>query len=276
MTPLDLSDYASRGPGHWRAPCPECDRGPKDDAADVKVDERGVVAFCHRCGWKATLRREYKPVAPSIPAAHRATPTPPDWRRLWRATQPLSPDCVAGSYLRARGCRFPPAGSHLRWIENARHRSGHAGPALVALVTDATDRQAMTLHRTWITPAGKATVEKPRLLWPGAPAKGGVIRLWPDECVVGGLAIAEGIETALSLAHGFTPVWSCIDAGNLAAFPVLAGVQSLLIGADHDDAGLRAAEACARRWHAAGRPVRIALAPESGADLNDLVSTWAR
>jgi hypothetical protein len=183
---------------------------------------------------------------------------------------------VAEAYLRARGCRFPPASSHLRWIENARHRSGHVGPALVALVTHAETRRPMTLHRTWITATGKADVSPAKMLWPGCPAKGGVIRLWPDECVVGGLAIAEGIETALSLAHGFTPVWSCIDAGNLAAFPVLAGVESLLIGADHDDAGLRAAEACARRWHAAGRAVRIALAPEAGADLNDLVSRWAR
>ncbi len=48
--------------------------------------------------------------------------------------------------------------------------------------------------------------------------KGGVIRLWPDVEVTIGLALAEGIETALSAAIAFTPIWSTVDKDNLSDF----------------------------------------------------------
>lgn len=144
----------------------------------------------------------------------------------------------------------------------------------MALVTDVRDPDRwLTLHRTWIgTDGRKADVEPPRLLLAGHPKAGGVIRLWSDDWVTTGLGIAEGIETALTLARGFTPVWSVIDAGNLAAFPVLPGIEALTIAVDHDAAGLKAFKTVAGRWHAAGREVRKVLVPSPGADLND----WAR
>ena len=81
------------------------------------------------------------------------------------------------------------------------------------------------------------------------------------------LGVAEGIETALSLAHAFEPVWSVIDAGNLAALPVLGGVECLLIAADNDLAGIKAANECALRWNKEGVEVRITQQPQN--DLND-------
>ena len=99
----------------------------------------------------------------------------------------------------------------------------------------------MTVHRTWIRPDGtKAPVDKPRLLWPGLPKLGGVVRLWPDDEVTLGLCVAEGIETALTAARGFGLAWACLDAGNLAALPVLDGIEALTIVADHDPAGIAA------------------------------------
>jgi hypothetical protein len=130
----------------------------------------------------------------------------------------------------------------------------------VALVTCAENREPLTLHRTWIRPDGrKAEVDPPRLLLGHHRKQGGVIRLWPDEAVTTGLAVAEGIETALAVATVYRPVWSGIDAGNLAALPALAGIEELLIMADHDDAGLHAARECAARWHREGVRVRIAI-----------------
>jgi putative DNA primase/helicase len=90
-----------------------------------------------------------------------------------------------------------------------------------------------------------------------------------------GLGIAEGIETALSLAHAYAPGWATLDAGNLAAFPVLSGIECLTIAVDNDPAGIRAADECAERWHAAGREVRLVMAPQAGADLNDLAQEAA-
>jgi hypothetical protein len=51
----------------------------------------------------------------------------------------------------------------------------------------------------------------------------------------------------------------------------LAGIESLVIGADHDAAGVAAAEACATRWVGAGREVFVAVPDVEHADLNDLM-----
>jgi putative DNA primase/helicase len=174
---------------------------------------------------------------------------------------------TGSAYLSARGCVLPPEDGDLRFHPSLRHQSGHVGPALVAQITDAITSEPMGIHRTWVTPTGKADVPKPKMVL--GSKQGGVIRLWPDEAVTTGLAIAEGIETALTIAHDYKPVWSLIDAGNLAAFPVLAGIETLVIGADNDAAGLKGAHACADRWAAAGVDVRIVVPQVAGSDWND-------
>jgi hypothetical protein len=219
--------------------------------------------------------------AAALPPAPRAKPQPEapvqrdelsDYgRQLWGSCRPVHG--VAPDYLQARGCVIPPADGHLRGHDALRHPSGYVGPALVALITDAVTGEPLSLHRTWIRADGtKALVDPPRLLLKDHRKAGGVIRLWPDDAVTRGLAIAEGIETALAAAHAFTPVWAAIDAGNLAAFPVLVGIESLTIFADADDAGMKAAVACAQRWAAHAEVVTI-TPRQAGADIADLVST---
>ncbi len=70
-------------------------------------------------------------------------------------------------------------------------------------------------------------------------------------------------------ASGWRPIWSAIDAGNLAALPVLDGVESLSVFADNDPAGTAAAQTLQGRWLDAGREARIIAAPEEGSDWND-------
>lgn len=200
------------------------------------------------------------------PAPERQ-PVPDMVRDLWRQQQPLA-GSIGADYLRARGCASPPVDGHLALHPALRHPTGYIGPALLARITDAVTREPMGLHRTWITATGKADVRPAKMTL--GPKQGGVIRLWPDDMVTGGLAVAEGIETSLSIARTFTPVWCLIDAGNLAAFPVLAGIECLVIGADHDPAGIKAAHACADRWARAGRDVRVILPDVAGADWNDM------
>jgi hypothetical protein len=126
-------------------------------------------------------------------------------------------------------------------------------------------------HLTFLKPdgTGKADLSPPRLCL-GAK-KGGCIKLTPDEDVTTGLAIAEGVETALAGIRVGFPAWSCIDAGNLAAFPVLPGIEALTVIADHDQAGLDAADQVALRWHQAGREARILTPGQPGSDLNDML-----
>ncbi len=96
-------------------------------------------------------------------------------------------------------------------------------------------------------------------------------RLWPDEAVTLGFGLGEGIESALSLAHALTPVWAAIDAGNLGAFPVLEGVEGITVAVDHEPVGSKAARELAQRWRASGRQVRLVMADQFGADINDIV-----
>lgn len=176
-------------------------------------------------------------------------------------------------YLRARHCVIPPADGHLRWHPSVKHRSGYVGPALVALITDVLTGEPLSLHRTWITPTGKADLDTPRLpLW-NHTTKGGCIRLWPDEAVTYGLGIAEGIETALSLAWAYEPVWATIDAGHLSQFPVLPGIETLVIAQDQDPAGMSAASICARRWADADKEVLVTR--QAANDLNDVLMELA-
>jgi putative DNA primase/helicase len=264
--------------GKHRLPCPECKKAKRDSALAVKVECDGAVWLCHRCGFAGSERDRSHTAKPGAP---RPTSTPKvqlelaaNYREFWYGLKPLQG--TAASYLKARGCAIPPTDSDLRCTESLRHPSGYTGPALVAMVTDAETRAPLTLHRTWIKANGeKADVGPPRMLLGKHSKQNGVIRLSPDDAVTTGLAIAEGIETALTLALAYRPVWSLIDAGNLAAFPVLDGIESLLIAADNDAAGLKASAQCAERWYRAGRQVRICKSPIPGQDLNDFARAAA-
>ena len=193
-------------------------------------------------------------------------------RRLWDQTLPIEPTSVAAKYLLSRGCSLPPPDGDLRWLPAHRHPAGEAWPVLVGLVTHAVTNAPLTLHRTWIARDGdgKASVEKQRLLLRNCPKRHGVIRLWPDDDVILGLGIAEGVESALAAARVYRPMWACIDAGNVTNFPVLPGIESLTIFADHDPAGTDAATACAARWAAAGKESRIWQAPAFRQDAADI------
>ncbi len=256
--------------GGHRINCHACE-GRKSLGLTIDSDGHGV-AHCFRCGLVETHRAGSKRLAQPIVTAHKHETLSEYGRELWAACKPLTG--VARDYLSARGCAIPPEHGDLRCTPALKHPSGYVGPALVALITDAVTRKPLTLHRTWINRDGtKASVEPPRMLLGGHSKKGGVIRLWPDECVTHGLAIGEGLETCLSLAHAFKPVWACVDAGNLAAFPVLAGVESLFIAVDNDPAGMKAANDCAARWNDAGAKVLLTQQPQN--DLNDALQEVA-
>lgn len=270
------ADWKSLSVGTHRLPCPVCKRGPRDRAFSVTIEAGRGVGHCFRCGQVDTFSHSQARVGaiPHSKCRPVQEPAPRErlsdfGHRLWKECRPIGG--LALDYLRARCCVIPPRDGDLRWHPELRHPTGVAGPALVALVTDATTAAPLSLHRTWIGLDGeKAALEPARALLGGHRKRGGVIRLWPDESVTLGLGIAEGVETALSLAHAFQPVWSVIDAGNLADFDVLPGIECLLISVDHDKAGQAAAKVCAQRWADAGRSAALVMPQQAGWDINDL------
>jgi putative DNA primase/helicase len=263
-----------------RGPCPDpnCTKGSRDKAAVFTELDSGILWYCHRCesnGWDGDV-------------VHGKRDRIADTRRkigdglsdyfsdLWRDCRPITDDCIAGQYLCARACTMPPEGSNVRWHPRVKHTpSGYEGAALVALISCAKTNAPMSIHRTWIKPDGhKASVEPAKMYAHGYPIAGGVIRIYPDDTVNTGLALAEGLETALSVAHVHTPVWATGDAGNLKRFPVLDGIECLTIYADNDASGtgLDAAHACAERWFHAGTEVYVVTPPAVGTDWCDVAA----
>jgi putative DNA primase/helicase len=143
-------------------------------------------------------------------------------------------------------------------------------PAMVARVDDPNGALA-TLHRTYLTLDGhKAAVPTPKkMMSPAVPGatNGRAIRLYaPDET----LAVTEGIETALAVrcATGL-PVWATYSAGGMARLIVPSDVRLVVICADNDPPGLKAARELARRLLAEQRRVKILTPDTPGADWAD-------
>jgi hypothetical protein len=204
---------------------------------------------------------------------------PKDWSSEAEAiTRQTEPDHeILRNYFAARGFGSIATPSHgIRFL-----RPGVGGPhtlpdwpRMVGIITDIITGRPISLHFTAIAQdgSGKAPIDRPKRLLAGHRKAGGMIRISADDEVTVGLGIAEGIETSLAvLASGWAPIWCCIDAGGIASFPILNGIESLAIWADRDESGTgqRAAAECAERWRGAGREAEIMLPVQAGRDWND-------
>jgi hypothetical protein len=235
------------------------------------------------------------PIPPAIrkptPDRAPAAPAPDQARRIaaalriWDAAQSL-PGSPAEQYLQGRGLVGLPqtVGEALRFHPRCPRGSGPGAeylPALVGLLRDARGNQPCGIRRIFLAGDGASGWRK---IEDGAEkmalgrAGGAAVKLTPDEDVTHGLAIAEGIESALSLLvrtpgrEPWAPVWAAGGAGNIGAFPVLAGIECLTVLADRDasGAGLKAARRCATRWAAEGHEVHV-IPPRNAKDWNDVV-----
>jgi phage/plasmid primase-like uncharacterized protein len=89
------------------------------------------------------------------------------------------------------------------------------------------------------------------------------------------IAIAEGIETALSVAVACSiPVWAALSAVGIKNLILPAEASHIVICADHDANGVgeRAARDAATRWLAECRRVRVAKPPKLDSDFNDVLT----
>ncbi len=177
--------------------------------------------------------------------------------RLWESAVPITGTLVE-IYLASRGLSYE--GEALRFRTACR--------SMVALITDTLTGEPCGVHRTFLCPDGKAIRlpdgRKKKMM--KGRAAGGCVRLYPWEAPCG-IAIAEGIETAL--ATGFRPIWACLSSSIMQGFPVLPYVDAVTVFADHDRAGIDAANAVGERWHAAGREVTLSTPSMAGTDFAD-------
>lgn len=143
---------------------------------------------------------------------------------------------------------------------------------MVCLVRRIAANEPQAIHRTALSPDGIEIRRNGKTFRMSlGPVSGGAVKIDPDEAVTMGLCIGEGVETCLAgrqMEPHLRPVWSLINTGGIASFPVVPGIEGLHIFREHDATNKRAAMACAGRWHEAGRDV-FHVYPEIGSDLND-------
>ncbi len=277
-------------PGQHRAPCLRCDRGPRDTALSIRVDTDGsAVWYCWRCQWSGHTRHGSRPprYAGRIPEhdKRRAEHDRERLRRLCRESVPLDLAWhnVVARYFDRRGLadiladspadlRYHPALDYWAPATNGPERTG-SYPAILAVIRDPAGNP-VALHRTYLRAdgSGKADVPSSRKLCPPSRPnglRGAAIRLYSAG---ERLALTEGLETGLAvrIATGW-PAWSCISAHGLQTVELPAGVVDVLIAADHDEAGERAAYALARRLIREGRTPRVAIPETEGADWADVL-----
>ena len=127
------------------------------------------------------------------------------------------------------------------------------------------------IHRTYLDPitAKKAAVDVNKMML--GKAAGGAVRLSPLTEL---LIVAEGIESALSVLHAQAnaTVWAALSASGIRnlCLPDSTIVKTIIIAADHDSAGIKAAIQAAELWTATERTVKIALPPKDS-DFNDVL-----
>lgn len=214
--------------------------------------------------WTPPVRRE--PTAPADPDAKRKAAS-----EIWAQTIPAAGTIVETAYLPGRAITLPVPPT-IRFLPNAKHApSGQRFPCMVSAFALHPDNRVCAIHRTFLTPSGtdKAPVPSPKMTL--GPLKGAAIRLAPAGSV---LLVGEGIETVLSgMQETGLPGWAAFSAGNLVDLLLPPVVAEVVILVDHDSNGVgqRKAEAAARRFHAEGRRVRLALPPVPDTDFNDIL-----
>lgn len=183
----------------------------------------------------------------------------------WRETLPIH-GTLAETYLRGRGitCDLP---DRLRFHPECWHPTAKRHPALVARVEGG---KGAAVHRTYLRSDGMGKAGDPAKAMLG-PTAGGAGRLTEAQ---GPLVVAEGIETALSLASGLlngpATIWAALSAPGMKALRLPVHPGTLIVATDGDKAGREAGHALAKRAAALGWTVSLLPAPD-GRDWNDIL-----
>ena len=272
---------------------------PRDRSMSVRFSPSapdGFVVFSHsgddmgacrdhvreRLGWQ----REAHDRAPQVRHAEPRSPDPvPDdaakverARAIWReAVDPIG--TVVERYLASRGLDLPwrTAGAAIRFHPACPWRDEASGttirvPAMVAAMRCIRTERLTAVHRTRLTLDGRK-VDR-RML---GKASGAAVHLCPMSALGAGLTLGEGIETCLAASSlGWENVWAACSVGAIERFPLLPGLQSVILLAETDDSGAseRAIQAVGSLYAEAGREVLIAR-PRVGGDMNDALRSAA-
>lgn len=261
------------------------------------------VRWRDRCGFTEAAERLGAERGQYTPAKVSAQPTPSvptaaeeakmqrkidRCREIWRHSLPAQGTPVE-KYLASRGLSgmmIPPS---LRFHPRVWHTEGQDFyPAMIGCVMDPSGRHITGVHRTYLAPDGRGKAVIPYLAPDGTQHTASVKKMmgkcrgshvWMSTVSDGRLAVAEGIETALSVMKACPglAVWAAMSLSNMSA-PVPPGVTELILCADGDNKDPSSADnqliRAARALHCEGRAIRIAR-PDQGKDFNDMLGRAA-
>ena len=276
--------------GRWRgsygtACCPAHD--DNNPSLQISDGETAVLFKCHagceshavidalklRNLWpgKQNNAAQYKPLhRPSEPRQDADADKRSEIAKgMWRYAL-ATPGTPVSAYLAARGIvsNIPKT---IRYIEGAKHSdTGLYLPCMVCAVTRWPSHSVTAIHRTFLGTDGKGKAGVLRQKMMLGPCSGGAVRLAPHGPR---LIVCEGIETGLTLLQETgLPVWCALSTSGIVSLVLPDDVLEVVIAADHDCAGLNAANKAAHKWTLEGRTVRIAKPPVEGWDFNDMAT----
>ncbi len=284
---INPADLTRKLGGKWlrsygTAPCPVCQpERRRDQNALTIAEQRGrLLLNCKKTGCnfldllaacgirpggsevdvEALERAKQERTQAEAQAQRRA-------QNLWKQGQPIA-GTPGETYLRGRGIVSDMLES-LRWAPDIYHQpSGRYCAAMLAQVLSVPG-EPMGIHRTFFTKQGERLSGNAKMML--GPCRGGAVRLTEAE---GPLVVAEGIETALSLANGLLSgparIWAALSTSGIAGLDLPPEPGNLTIAPDGDDAGKTAAHRLAERASALGWTVKLLPAPE-GCDWNDVL-----
>jgi hypothetical protein len=243
---------------------------------ELQTDFRGSVEFA--CSYVGDLPVESQAVRRQ-PKHERQDQEESTWKKksalsAWNEAIDVG-GTLASAYIAGRGIVLPEgvAGNALRFHPRCAPYGHDPQPSMLGLLRKIESDEPCAIQRTALSPTG-SKIERRTF----GPKSGAAVKLSADADVTTGLTIGEGVETTLSgMMLGYQPAWSVGDAGELARFPVLAGIECLTILVDHDErdrhgrqAGISAAAHCADRWTDSDRSVTCVVPNVRGCDLNDV------
>lgn len=231
-----------------------------DAKAFAWAEERFDVPKTDRDGWKRSPHDEN--------AGRRLQA-----RSLYEEASPAK-GSPAEAYLASRGCdaAIP---SCLRFHGAPPANPGAAIGSLISPIIGVRTGILLGVHITYFGPLGHLG----KKVWgsPRDPSDAGIIPLSAPDTVTTDIGLCEGIETGLSLIkQGYGPLWACLNAGHMGAFPIMPGIESIMVWADHDDAGKRAAASIYRRYNVhygsdeKAPEIRARIPDVPGQDWNDV------
>jgi hypothetical protein len=267
----------------WRGRCPAC--GYAKPTLEFRVQGDRIEIRCAACGADASIAR-LMGLPDELVVAPRARPSNVAralgaWRRAVSGTGTLVQD-----YLQGRGIVSQPPAS-IRFLSQQRNWiDGMTYPVMICLVQrvpgdDERGLQSGTLidagaHFTFLQgggvngPVRKAGTDACKLTL-GQLRHGGVW-LTPVDKIDEQLAVAEGIETALSVQQITNlPTVAALSAAGMRSLRWPPQVRRLWVAADNDEVGLGAAEGLLTRALCSGLQAHIKLPARGKNDFNDLV-----